>query len=233
MSQSLHLFSLQKNDLQIDRINSRLSEIDKILKSDKRVSAAQDKLDAILERLKIAKRELSLVEDEVKSNKIKQETNESSLYGGRIHNPKELQDLQKDIEIRKKNLQHLEEKQLEAMILLEDTEKEKVAGESGLKQAQMDLVQQQAAFLGEKEILFKNKMNLESEKSAISASISPENLVIYQRLRQQKKGIAVSNVEDDACASCGSDLRPEEIQIAKAPNQLYFCLSCGRILFIG
>ena len=233
MSQTTHLYSLQKTDLQIDRINARILEIEKILQSDKRILEAQNTINAISLRQNAAKRELSLIEDEVQSNKIKQETNESSLYSGRIHNPKELQDLQKDIEVRKKNLLHLEEKQLEAMIHLEEIEKEKSTADDLLKQAQINVVQQQASLAGEKEILIKNKSNLESEKKAISASINPDNMTVYLRLRQQKKGIAVSIVEEEACSSCGSDLRPEEIQMAKSQTQLYFCLSCGRILIIG
>ncbi|MCE1255624.1 MAG: hypothetical protein LWX83_18995, partial [Anaerolineae bacterium] len=101
MSQSLHLFSLQKIDSQIDRIDARLLEIEKILQTDRNVLEAQKKLDAALSKQKTAQRDLNLIEDEVQTNKIKQETNESSLYGGKIRNPKELQDLQKDIETRK------------------------------------------------------------------------------------------------------------------------------------
>jgi uncharacterized protein len=234
MGQSLHLFSLQKTDLQIDKINARILEIDKILATDKRVILAKNEIDNILTRLKKAKLDLSLVEEEVQSNKIKQETNEASLYGGRIHNPKELQDLQKDIDLRKANLAHLEEKQLESMISVDDIEKEKSRAEENLKIVQIEVIQQQASLAGEKETLIKNKSNFESERKAITVSVSPENLSTYDRLRQQKKGIAVTAVEDNACASCGSDLRPEEVQLAnKFPNQLYFCQSCGRILFIG
>jgi uncharacterized protein len=233
MSQSLFLFSLQKSDLQIDHINVRLAEIDKILQSDKKVNDAQNKLNEILDKMKIARRDLSLIEDEVQSNKIKQETNEASLYSGRIRSPKELQDLQKDIETRKKNILHLEEKQLEAMISLDEIEKEKLGAEENLKKAQIKSIEQKASVAGERDILLKNKVNFESERLAILASISPENISIYQRLRQQKKGIAVSAVDDGACASCGSDLRPEELQMAKSSTQLYFCDSCGRVLFIG
>ena len=233
MSQTLHLYSLQKTDLQIDQINLRLAEIDKILQSDKKVIDAQTKLAAAINKTKNAKRSLGLIEDEVQANKIKQETNEASLYSGRIHNPKELQDLQKDIETRKRNIQNLEEKQLEAMISLEEIEKEKLAGEEKLKKVQIAAIEQKASLVGEKDLLIKNKNNFENERGAILASITSENLQIYQRLRQQKKGIAVSTVDDNACASCGSDLRPEEIQLAQSPNHLYFCVSCGRVLFIG
>jgi predicted nucleic acid-binding Zn-ribbon protein len=233
MSQSLHLYSLQKADLQIDRINSRLSEIEKILQTDKKVIAAQKKLDEINEKNKSARINLGLIEDEVKTNKIKQETNEAALYGGRIHNPKELQDLQKDIDTRKKNLQHLEEKQLDAMILLEEVEKEKSLGEDQLKQAQIMAVEQKATLVGERETLLKTMANIENERGAISASITPDYLQTYQKLRLQKKGIAVSSVEDDACSSCGADLRPEELQQVRSSSQLYFCVSCGRILIIG
>ena len=233
MSQSLHLFSLQKTDLQIDHINSRLSDIEKILQSDKKVILAQKKLDEINEKNKTARIALHLIEDEAKANKIKQETNEASLYSGRIHNPKELQDLQKDIDTRKKNLLNLEEKQLDAMIALDDAEKEKSLGEDNLKLAQIKTIEQKASLVGEKDMLLKNKANLESERSAILASISDDFSRIYEKLRLQKKGIAVSLVEEDACSSCGSDLRPEELQMVHSTNQLYYCVSCGRILTIG
>jgi predicted nucleic acid-binding Zn-ribbon protein len=233
MSQSLHLFSLQKADLQIDKINSRLSEIEKILQSDRKVMVAQKKLDEINDKNKNARITLGLIEDEVKTNKIKQETNEASLYGGRIHNPKELQDLQKDIETRKKNIQQLEEKQLDAMIFLEEAEKEKLLGEDNLRQVQALVVEQKATLAGERDILLKNKANIESERGAILGNITNDNLLVYQKLRQQKKGIAVSSIEEDSCSSCGSDLRPEELQMVRSSNQLYYCVSCGRILTIG
>ena len=233
MSQSLHLFSLQKNDLQIDRINARLNEIEKILQSDQSVIEAQNKLNNINEKYKNAKRALGLIEDEVQANKIKQENSESSLYGGRIHNPKELQDIQKEIDTRKKLLNNLEEKQLEAMITVEEIEKEKGQGENELSLAQSAVIQQKASLTGERNTLLKSKSNLEKEKEGITASLNPNSLQIYSQLRKQKKGLAVSKVEDNACASCGSDLRPEEIQLVKSSSQLYFCISCGRILFMG
>jgi uncharacterized protein len=233
MSQSLHLFSLQKIDTQIDRIVLRLNEIEKILRTDKKVIEAQKCLDTVSEKYENAKRVLRLVEDEVQTNKIKQETSEAALYGGRIHNPKELQDIQKEIETRKKLLSNLEEKQLEAMINLEEIEAEKKACEGSLNEAQASAIQQKASLAGERDLLLKNKNNLENEKSAISTSISGDNIEIYNRLRQQKKGLAVSAIEDAACACCGSDLRPEEMQLAYSKNNLYYCNSCGRILFVG
>ena len=62
-------------------------------------------------------------EAEVEKQRIKIEQTEASLYGGHVHNPKELQDLQKDVASLKRHLETLEERQLEAMLVVETIRK--------------------------------------------------------------------------------------------------------------
>jgi uncharacterized protein len=50
------------------------------------------------------------------------QTSEASLYGGKIRNPKELQDLQVEIAALKRRTATLEDEQLEAMLAVEDAE---------------------------------------------------------------------------------------------------------------
>ena len=59
-----------------------------------------------------AKTSLRVAEAEAEAQKIKIEHTEASLYGGSVHNPKELQDLQRDVASLKKHLTTLEERQL-------------------------------------------------------------------------------------------------------------------------
>jgi len=56
-------------------------------------------------------------------------------------------------------------------------------------------------------------------------------LITYESLRQKKKGVAISKVEDQTCSICGATLTPAECQVAKSQNKNIQCPSCGRLLY--
>ena len=97
MNQAFHLFQLQKIDSRLDILDNRLHEINKILSLDETLKQAETKVNDVNIMLVQALANLRKIEEGVKSQQIKIETGTASLYGGKIHNPKELQDLQNDI----------------------------------------------------------------------------------------------------------------------------------------
>ncbi len=233
MSQASHLAQLQKFDTQLDHIQSRLLEIEQVLKSNQALQQAENDTHAAKERLLQAQRTLRSAEERVQAQRIKIETSEASLYSGKIHSPKELQDLQTEIVSLKKRLAALEDEQLEGMVALEQAEDDQKKADQRLVLVQAELASQSASLLGEQSLLRKNQERFQTEKQAVLPQISAENLQTYNRLREQKRGMAVSQVEDGACKSCGTALRPAEIQAARSPSQLARCSTCGRILYAG
>ena len=117
MSAALGLYRLQQVDSQIDHIQSRLKAIRQILENDTELRAANDQFTTAENQLKEAERLLRLSEQEVEKQRIKLQQTESSLYGGAVQNPKEVQDLQKDVVSLKRHLETLEEHELEAINL--------------------------------------------------------------------------------------------------------------------
>ena len=233
MNQAFHLARLQRIDIQIDQINNRIREIDRLLRENGAVREAQKAFsDSESIELK-AKKQLSLAESAVESQRIKIETNESALYGGKIHNPKELQDLQNDIASLKRRIAVLEDELLEAMLALEEAENKHKANKNELDKAQAHFISQNADLVGEKGKITGNLQRLMGEREAALKPIDPASLSIYQRLREQKHGIAVATVEDGACSACGTELRPAEMQAARSPHSIIYCASCGRILYSG
>jgi predicted nucleic acid-binding Zn-ribbon protein len=233
MNQAFHLARLQKVDLQIDHLNTRLKEIDRLLKENSTVREAEKSVSDAESEVTKWHRLLKNAEDEVEAQRIKIETNESSLYGGKIHNPKELQDLQNDIASLKRHLSSLEDEQLNAMLALEDREAvlKKAAGNLNAVQAQF--ISQNADLAGERAKINENLQRLLGEREAVLKPLTEESIAIYRHLREQKRGIAVALAEDGACTACGSELRPEEMQSARSPNTIVYCASCGRILYSG
>ncbi len=233
MSLAFHLAQLQKIDTQLDQLKNRLNEIERILNSNEALQQAQLENKAAGEQVLQAQRVLRNTEDAVQNQRIKIETSEAALYGGKIHNPKELQDLQVEIHSLKKYHTTLEDQQLEAMLSLEQVEGRQQATMERVSRVLAETANQSASLLGEQGQLTRTQERLQTERLAVLPQITPENIIVYSRLRELKRGMAVCQVEDGACKGCGSSLRPAEIQAARSPSQLVRCSTCGRILYAG
>ena len=233
MNQAFQLYQLQKIDSQLDVIENRLNEIKKILDADQTVKQAETAVQQKKEEIQQAHMAMKKIDDAVQAQKIKIETSNASLYGGKIQNPKELQDLQNEISSLKKHLANLEDQELEAMIQFDQLELDMKKAVENQKSAQGEFVEKQSKLLGEQLQLNKTKEKLLAERAAAIPSILPEELEIYLKLRKTKRGIAVASVTEGACTGCGSNLTPAEWQTARSPRQVAFCSTCGRILYAG
>jgi predicted nucleic acid-binding Zn-ribbon protein len=124
MSAALGLFRLQQVDSQMDQIRARLKTIDETLQNDLELRNAMERFAAAEVKLSQAEGTMKSSDAEVEKQKIKIQQTEASLYGGSVHNPKELQDLQKDVASLKRHLETLESRELETMAAVESAEAE-------------------------------------------------------------------------------------------------------------
>ena len=231
MSAALGLYRLQQVDSQIDQIQARLKTIQATLENDLELQAANAKNNACAEQNKEAARLLSLAEADVQKQRIKIEQTEASLYGGHVHNPKELQDLQKDVASLKRHLETLEERELEAMLTVESSEKNADQARTKLEHVISSRGDQSRALTQESETLLKDRDRLSSERKAVIGDLSGPMVSLYDQLRQHKRGLAVTTINDNACAACGTTLTASQHQSARSTNQLFYCSTCGRILY--
>jgi len=232
MNQTAHLFRVQKLDLELDHNLKRIQEIDRFINSDKTIQTAERQVQTAESNLQKTRQKLCEVEETARSIRTKIEISESKLYGGKIINPKELQDIQNEIASLKRHLTHVEDDQLEAMIDSEKSELSLTEAKTNLSTAQADFAERSAGLLGEKGQLQKENERLSKERAATLSFISEDALKLYQNLRAQKNGRAMAGIEDQCCAACGTSLRPAELQSARSSG-ITFCPSCGRILYAG
>ncbi len=233
MSQPFKLFRLQQIDSHIDQVQSRLREIEATLNEKAALNEAHQHFTDAEANLAEAQKALHRAEENVNAQRVKIEQTESSLYGGKIRNPKELQDLQNESAALKRFLATLEDRQLEAIIAVEDLEaisKEKAIALSKITAESESLDQKLAK---EQVGLTQELKHLENERQAAASTIPADDLGLYERLRQQRRGVAVAKVNVNSCSACGSVISPALLQVARSPNQLARCDSCGRILYFG
>ena len=233
MSQPFKLYRLQQFDSQIDQMRIKLHETEAALSNNTRVQQAEAARIEKDQALKIARKALRTIEEEVKMIQIKMEQTVSTLYSGKVHNPKELQDLQKENAALKRHISALEDHQLEEMLAVDEAEKNYKQSMTVLEETKQIDSNQKAGMTKIKVNQIKELEQMEIERQATASTISVEDLQVYDQVRKQKRGIAVSKVTDNACSSCGSTLTPSQIQSASSPNQLYRCSFCGRILYTG
>lgn len=233
MNQAFHLYRLQHIDTQIDQIDARISELDRLLAGNEALLVIRQQAEESHRNLEKARKALKETEYNVHEQNLKIEQAENTLYSGRVRNPKELQDLQKDIVSLKKHLAALEERQLEAMIALESSEASDQEARNAYSQAQASFAEQSAGWVGQREQLMRNRERLLAERAPALSPIPPDVLVLYDRLRQRKNGVAVTSVKDGSCVVCGATIRPSEVQAARASLDLMYCSTCGRILYTG
>src|SRR5262245_9730557 len=108
MSNALTLYRLQQVDSRLDQIQSRLQTINTALAENVELKAAHERLEQAQTSLRSVEHTLKQAENDALAQRIKLEQAEASLYGGSIKNPKELKDLEKDVDSLKRRLGELE-----------------------------------------------------------------------------------------------------------------------------
>lgn len=229
----LSLYRLQQIDSRLDQIQRRLGEIRQQIQDDRRYRQADERLQAQQAKWEAARTIRHNLEYEVSSRRVKIAQAEAALYGGKIHNPKELQDLEREIAMLKRQLQDLEEQLLEAMIQEEAEEQTLQAAQQEMQAVKDALATEHSLLFGEESRLLQEVQRLQTERQVAQQGVRDELLAEYERLRASRRGLAVATLSEGACDACGTILTPAQQQQARQPYTLFHCPNCGRILYAG
>lgn len=233
MSRAFNLYRLQQVDTQLDRTLARLAEIEKCLGEDENVRKSKVAFETAENDRSAIHKSLTLAEDTTRSHRLKIEQTENHLYSGRVTNPKELQDLQNEVAALKRYLDTLEERQLEAILELDDADTALTEARQALDDVQATKLQDDAALNGEKTELTNKVNKLQTERTVAMVSVRAEDRETYERLRKKHSGVAVSAASGQSCSACGSSLHAALYQSARMSDQLAYCETCKRILYAG
>jgi predicted nucleic acid-binding Zn-ribbon protein len=233
MTSAADLFALQEIDLRHDTrraliadIETRLVETEELINAREGVTAAE----AALDDLKRRQRDLDA---QLQDLDAKVQPLEKKLYDGSVRNPKELTDLQHEVESFKKRRSALDD---EGLSLLESVE----AATRGLESARENLRQTEAGWRADQARLIEDKSraeqesaDLEQERELRTRSMERSALGLYEKLRQNKQGRAVAKLERGTCAGCRVGLPTQVAQRVRTGAELIQCPRCERILVGG
>lgn len=228
----LRLWKLAQIDRQILEIRTRAASlgIDARTQAQHEVlKASEQETGARAKELKgeITDLELSQKTDEAKIKKIDKE-----LFGGKVVNPREVANLEKEIEITKRKRDQDADRLLELYDRLPPVNEAWERAKAALKAHQELLTQMRQKAEGTKKDLESAFHKLATLRPEAVKGVPPTLLAKYEAIRKNHGGIAMVEVDRKTgnCGGCGMHLPDRTIQQLKE-DKTVVCEACHRILY--
>lgn len=229
MSLTGQLYKLQQLDLELQRKQQELSEVEHQLSDNKALVVAESKLASQKEQLEDARRKQKSSEWELEDLQEKVRRIDSKLYSGTTKDPKELVNLEKEVKGLKSRIRPKEDILLELMSQVEEIEARVKTTTEEIKRLKREWEQRQETFGQRKSEVEALLARLRGDRNGLAQQIDSEALNTYERIRLER-GQAVVKVERGKCQGCHIAVPTSQWQKAKA-GDLIQCNSCSRILY--
>ena len=229
MSQVDLLFRLQQIEDANKDDKKRLAEVIRLqsesiglVKGRKAVESAE----AELSQLRVIQKDKNLELDGL-CDKAKK--TEDRLYSGFVTNPKELEDLQLEMDSLSRRISSLEDEVLEVMMEVEEAEAVRAEAVESLNQAEnewQDVASQSK--VEQEELLLRIAEQAEQKKQLLSM-IQPGAMNAFETAKRRAGGVGVAALKNGRCRGCLVGVSAMQ-QKAVDEGELVTCDNCGRIL---
>jgi predicted nucleic acid-binding Zn-ribbon protein len=229
MSQVDLLYRLQQAENEIREDKKRLAEVIRLQSESVELTRARQRAAAAeteLHRRRVIQKDLNLELDGL-SDKAKR--SENRLYSGLVTNPKELEDLQHELESLGRRMSSLEDDLLEAMIAAEEAEEDEQAASDTLAQVETEWVDTVVSCKEEQTNLLARIGELAEQKNQLIELALPETMTAFEDALRRAGEIAVAALKDGRCRGCLVSVSANQIKAADE-GKMVNCDSCGRIL---
>lgn len=225
------LLALQAVDTQMDRAKAAIAALD----TGAALAAAYNSGKVEFDRLRTdaLKAEAAQKEEELHLQSIegKAAQVEKTLYGGTVTGGRELENLQKELDMLGRQKATSEEKILIAMEAANNA-----LGMAREKEAQLTAIaakykETRAKFKEQHQALSEEQKRHEDERAALLARLDGELLKKYESVRARRNGIGVALLLDSgACGACYTVISKELSVAIRLERTLEACEFCGRYL---
>jgi len=231
MSRAEPLYRLQLVDIELDQAARTLREVETALAGNPAVQHARSELAAAQKVYATLSAQVRSLELDSKSQEARLREAEDRLYSGNVRSPKELIDLQRDIEMLKRQRDQMSEALLAAMLEMDEAQQSVARCQQALDEASAHWEGDSVALREQRRAVQERIAAGNEQRAAIVAVVSPADLSLYKTLRSKKaNGVAVAVVKGKACSQCGE--APSSMLLQQARGEtLVMCPNCGRILY--
>lgn len=229
MSQVDLLYRLQQIDDEIRDGKARLSHVIRSQRETAELIAAQQRAAAAASQLHDLRSNQTDLNLELRSLNTKAQRSEQRLYSGTVKNPKELEDLQAELDSLSRRRSVLEDELLEVMIMVEDAQEEDAAAQALLQETEALWKEDQANLQQEQSDLIARVNELTAQRNKHLQLISSASLQAYENAQRRAGTTAVVLLSNNRCRGCLVTV-PANLVKAVDEGKLVQCDSCSRIL---
>lgn len=153
------------------------------------------------------------------------------IYGGKVVNPREVENLEREIASLKAGRDRNDERILELWELIPPAKKIAEDAAAKVEQKKQELAAHRKRAMEEKERLEAEFKRLSLARPEAAQGISPSLVARYDVIRQKHQGIGMAEVKKTrACGACGTAIAERTIDALRS-DKVAACESCHRILY--
>ncbi|SFK57021.1 zinc ribbon domain-containing protein [Geodermatophilus ruber] len=176
-------------------------------------------------------REVKRMEGDVETVRLRAAKDQKLLDSGSV-SPKEMTNLQHELQSLARRQSDLEDQELELMEQLETAEAALTAAREGLTKAQGE--RERAEQLRDDALadIAEGTARHEAARTEAAATIPADLLTLYERIRTQTGGTGAAMLQARQCQGCRIELFGRELAAVRNadPHEVVRCDNCGRIL---
>lgn len=224
------LIHLQELDLAAERDRRRIADIPAARQAlDERLVAATAAVEAVKQRLtanQAARRDIDkeLAAVQSRLSKFKNQLME-------VKTNKEYQAMQKEMAVAEEEISAHETRMLERMEEADAIARDLKAAEAALKAEQSAVATEKTQLDQEQAAAERDLEAVLADRATLTSQISREAFSLFERVSQNRKGVAVAEARDGLCTVCHVRLRPQVFNDVRRNDRIIQCESCTRILY--
>lgn len=231
MNQLHQLLKLQEIDSDIQTSKKRLHEVLQAQKGNEKLEQARERRGESAEGLAQIDRREKALEFELQQVSSKRQRSSERLYSGKVTNPKELADLQQEIESLDRRRSDLEDDLLQVMMEAEAAQEEDDEVAADVREIEAAWERKRASLAQEQDELATHLNELLARRKEQTARLDRKHLSAYETTLQKRGGVAVTVVISGMCLTCGVRVSSKKVNAAQE-GALVRCGSCDRIIVI-
>ena len=224
------LLVLQDRDRKILYTREELARVEPERKElQNRATGTQSKLEGARQRARQIESDRKKLELDVEAKQ--QQIEKYSLQQFQTKKNEEYRALANEIENCKKEIFHIEDKELELMEQAESLQKEVVAAQQIAADAKK-LADSKLADLAAREKNLRAELaDLESNRAELAGAVDEGTRLRYERLLKSKGSNVVVGISHHSCGGCHMKLSRGTVVACQADQEIVTCSNCGRILY--
>jgi hypothetical protein len=230
MNLTAPLYRLQQLDLELQKKQQELNEVENQLSDNKGLVVAESRIASQKGQLEDAKKKQRSSEWELEDLQEKVRQIDGRLYSGKTKDPKELVNLEKEVTSLRSQIKAKEDILLALMSQVEEMEAGMKTASRETERLRQDWERRQKTLGPRKSEIETVLARLREDRGRLAQQISSEALSIYERIRLTM-GQAVVKVERGRCLGCHITVPTSQWQKARA-GDLIQCNNCSRILYL-